>query len=161
MYCLGRDRSETIIFKGDHVRQPCNSGADHTFSQEMLQHRICQQPLQPGVLILEPLLALRLADIHADILGHLLVDGRIADAMLTAQIGDGNPGLMLFQNANDLVFGEPAALHLWSFRLGQSLPQTGLAGGRNVTGDGNNKECGAHAQRRQDGLALTGQSVWP
>jgi hypothetical protein len=41
---------------------------------------------------------------------------------------------MLLQNADDLIFGEPAALHLWSFRLGQSLPQTGLGGGGNVTG---------------------------
>lgn len=38
------------------------------------------------------------------------------------------PGLVLLQNADDLVFGEPAALHLWSLRLGQSLAQTGLGG---------------------------------
>jgi hypothetical protein len=25
---------------------------------------------------------------------------------------------MLFQNADDLVFGEPDALHLWSLRFG-------------------------------------------
>ena len=43
---------------------------------------------------------------------------------------------VLFQNADDLVFGEPATLHLWSFRLGQSLPQTGLGGGDNVTTSG-------------------------
>jgi hypothetical protein len=36
---------------------------------------------------------------------------------------------------DDLVFGEPAALHLWSFRLGQSLPQTGLGAGGNVKGN--------------------------
>ncbi|MCZ8335698.1 MAG: hypothetical protein O9328_15645, partial [Rhodobacteraceae bacterium] len=47
--------------------------------------------------------------------------------------GNGNPGLVLFQNADDLIFGEPAALHLWSSRLGQSLPQTGLGAGGNVT----------------------------
>jgi hypothetical protein len=40
---------------------------------------------------------------------------------------------VLFQNADDLVFGEPAALHLWSFRFGQSLPQTGLGGEGNVS----------------------------
>ncbi len=33
---------------------------------------------------------------------------------------------------DDLSLGEPAALHLWSFRLGQSLPQTGLDAGGNV-----------------------------
>ena len=52
--------------------------------------------------------------------------------MLAAQIGDGNPGLMLFQNADDLIFGKPDVFRLWSFRLGQSLPQTGLDGGGNV-----------------------------
>jgi Ca2+-binding RTX toxin-like protein len=46
-----------------------------------------------------------------------------------AQIGDGNTGLMLLRNADDLIFGKPAALHLWSFRLGQSLTQTGLSKG--------------------------------
>ena len=51
----------------------------------------------------------------------------------TAQIGDENTRLVLFQNADDLVFGEPATLHLWSSRLGQSLSQTGLAVGGNVT----------------------------
>jgi hypothetical protein len=43
---------------------------------------------------------------------------------------------VLFQNPDDLVFGEPAALHLWSFRLRQSLPQTGLGGGGNVIRNG-------------------------
>jgi hypothetical protein len=46
---------------------------------------------------------------------------------------------VLFQNADDLVFGEPAALHLWSFRLGQSLSQTGLGGGGNVNMEDENR----------------------
>ncbi len=54
-----------------------------------------------------------------------LVNGPIADAVLATQIDDGNTRFMLFQNTDDLVFGEPAALHLWSARLGQSLSQTG------------------------------------
>ncbi len=52
--------------------------------------------------------------------------------MLAAQIGNGNAGLMLLQNANDLFFGESGLLHLWSFRLSQSLSQTGLNPGGNV-----------------------------
>jgi len=71
--------------------------------------------------------------LHHDGVSETRQNTRQTDAMLAAQIGDGNPGLMLFQNANNLVFGEPAALHLWSFRLGQSLPQTGLGAGGNVT----------------------------
>ena len=52
--------------------------------------------------------------------------------MLAAQIGSGNPGPVLFQNADDLIFGKPAALHLWSSRLVQSLTQTGLGAGGNA-----------------------------
>ena len=36
---------------------------------------------------------------------------------------------------DDLIFAEPAAPHLWSFRLGQSLSQIGLDPGGNVSGD--------------------------
>jgi hypothetical protein len=39
---------------------------------------------------------------------------RITDAVLLAQIGNGNAGLVLFQNTDDLIFGESAALYLWS-----------------------------------------------
>jgi hypothetical protein len=67
-------------------------------SARIVEHRIRQRPLQTGVLVLEPFQALGLADIHTAILGLPLVDGRITDAVLAAQIGDGNPGLMLFQN---------------------------------------------------------------
>lgn len=81
-----------------------------------------------------------LADIHPAIIGLPLLSSRIADAVLGAEICDGNPGLVLLQNApffgrflsqiacramDDLVFGEPAMLDLWSFRLSQCLPQTG------------------------------------
>ena len=112
--------------------------ASPLFSQEILQrsiveHRIRQKSFQTGVLVFQPLQPLRLADIHAAILGFPFVDGRITDAVFAAQIGDGNPGLVLLQNADDLIFGELAALHLWSFRLGQSLSQTGLGGGGNVS----------------------------
>ena len=98
------------------------------FSKEVLQrciiqHRIGQQPLQTSVLVLEPFKALGLADIHTAISGFPFVERRIADAVPAAQISDGNPGLVLLQNADDLIFSEPAALHLWSYRLGQSLPQ--------------------------------------
>lgn len=108
-----------------------------TFFKKILQrriveHRIGQQPLQAGVLGLKPLQTLRLADIHSAVLGLPPVNGRIADAVLAAQIGDGNSCLMLFQNDDYLIFGEPAALHLWSFRSSQSLPQTGLGGGGNA-----------------------------
>ncbi len=40
---------------------------------------------------------------------------------------------MLFQNADDLVFGEPDALHLWSLRFGQRLPQLDSVDGATPT----------------------------
>ncbi len=42
--------------------------------------------------------------------------------------------LLDLQNTDDLVFGEPAALHLCSPRLGQSLRKTALGAGGNVSG---------------------------
>jgi hypothetical protein len=41
-------------------------------------------------------------------------------------IGDRNAYLVLFQITDNLIFGKPTALLLWSFRLDQSLSQTGL-----------------------------------
>jgi hypothetical protein len=82
-----------------------------------------------GILVLELFQALGLADTHAAIYGLPFVDGRVADAMLAAQIGDRNPGLVVFLNADDLIFDEPAALSL------RSLSETGLAAGGNVNLD--------------------------
>lgn len=55
------------------------------------------------------------------------------NAHLRRKIGNGNPRLVLLQNADDLILGEAAVLHLLSFQLGRSLPQTGLGGGGNVS----------------------------
>lgn len=56
-----------------------------------------------------------LADVHAAKSGIPFVKGRIADTMLAAQIGNGNAGLMLLQNADDLLFGEMGLLHSGPF----------------------------------------------
>lgn len=71
---------------------------------------------------------------HAAIFGLPLISGVIADTVLAAQISHRNPGLMLLQDANDLIFGKSAALHLWSFRLGQRLSQTGSDPRGNTSG---------------------------
>lgn len=106
--------------------------SEQVYRSGMVQHGDGEELLQPAVLILERLQPLRLADIHTAILGLPFVDDRIADTLLAAQVGHGTPGLVLFQNADDLVFGKSAALHLWSSRLGQSLSGTGLAAGGSV-----------------------------
>lgn len=63
---------------------------------------------------------LGLEDVQITILGFPLVDRRIAHAVLTPQIGDGNSGLMLLQNADNQVVGEPTVYYLRSLRLGKS-----------------------------------------
>jgi hypothetical protein len=45
--------------------------------------------------------------------------------MFAAEIGDRNPGLVLFQNPDDLLFRKPFALHTLVLVLGQSELQTG------------------------------------
>jgi hypothetical protein len=98
-------RRSLIPWPSTRCATACRFAAGVTFfSQEVLQsgiveHRIGQQPFQTGVLVYQTLQPLGLADIHAAILGLPFIDGRIADAVLAAQIGNGNPGLMLFQNA--------------------------------------------------------------
>ena len=52
--------------------------------------------------------------------------------MLAAQLGDWNAGLVLLQDTDDLLFGKSGSFHLWS-SLGQSLLQTGLGAGGNVS----------------------------
>lgn len=76
------------------------------------------------------------AYVHTDILGVPLVDAGAAHAMLAAQLGDWNAGLVLLQDTDDLLFGKSGSFHLWS-SLGQSLLQTGLDAGGNVRGNVN------------------------
>ena len=47
---------------------------------------------------------------HAAVLGPPLVERRVADPLLTAQFLRAKPGLMLFQDANNLFFNETASL---------------------------------------------------
>lgn len=62
--------------------------AEHLAQCRDIHRLFGQQPLQFRVLVLGPLQALRLADIHANILGLPLVFVRIADEVLAPKIGD-------------------------------------------------------------------------
>ena len=84
--------------------------------RRIVKHSIGQHPSKAVVQVPEPLKALGLADIHAAILFLPLASVGIADALLAAQIGDGNPRRMRLLNVSDLVVAEPAALDLWSFQ---------------------------------------------
>jgi hypothetical protein len=60
------------------------------------------------------------------------VDAGVADAVLAAQIGDRNAGLVLLQYPNDLLFRKATALHALVLVMGQSELQPGLSPRGNV-----------------------------
>jgi hypothetical protein len=73
-------------------------GGPYIFCQQVLQRRIVehgvrQELLQPGVLVLQPPQALGLRDLKPTVLGLPVVEARLADPVLAAQIGRLNPGL--------------------------------------------------------------------
>src|SRR3981081_70800 len=75
-----------------------------------------------------------LRDIHPAELRFPFVDTGVADAMLAAQIGDRNAGLVLLQNPDDLFFRKTTALHALVLVVGQSELQPGLSQRGNVKG---------------------------
>ena len=88
----------------------------YIFCQKILQrriveHRVGQQLLQPSVLALHRLQALRLGDLEPAVLGLPVVKRRFAHPVLPAHVGRLRPGLVLLQNRNDLLFRMPFALH--------------------------------------------------
>jgi len=83
-----------------------------SFSQHLLQrrhihHLLGQQLLELGVLSLQRPQLLGIRHFHAAELGPALIESRIADTVLAAQILRPKPGLVFLQNADDLFFGEP------------------------------------------------------
>src|SRR5262245_17394450 len=64
--------------------------------------------------------------------------------MLAAQIGDGNAGLMLLQDSDDLLFRKAASLHALVLVLGQNELQTGVSPRGKVTGNLAGGGCHRH-----------------
>src|SRR5271168_1289164 len=71
-------------------------------------------------MVFQRLQTLRVRYVEAAVLGFPLVERRAADPMLAAHIGRLRPGLMLPQYPDDLLFREPARLHV------HPLPGDGL-----------------------------------
>ncbi len=91
--------------------------ASEVFSERLAQrrdveHRLRQQLLELPVLIVQRLQPPRVGYLHAAIAITPVVEGRVADPVLAADVRHRNPGLMLLQHRNDLFFAEPALLHL-------------------------------------------------
>src|SRR4030081_2064671 len=99
----------------------------------IVQHGVGQQPFEARVLALQRLQPLGLRDVHPAELRFPFVDTGVADAMLAAQIGDRNAGLVLLQNPDDLFFRKTTALHPLVLVVGQSELQPGLSQRGNVT----------------------------
>ena len=97
-----------MLHPTQELEPPANPGRfKHLLRQHLLELRVLGlQRLQPP----------RIRHLHAAISRAPLVEGRVADAVLAAQLFRAQPGLMLLQDANDLLFAEPASLHRLSPR---------------------------------------------
>lgn len=71
-----------------------------------------QQALELGVLGFKFPQLLGIRGLHATELGAPLVERCIAETALAAQFLDRHPRLCLLEEANDLLFGESALLHI-------------------------------------------------
>src|SRR3546814_2743901 len=79
----------------------------------VLEHLLGQELLQPSVLGLQLLQALRIGHAHAPELAAPQVVRGFAEAVLATQLLDRQPGLGLTPEADDLLFGK-ALLHVQS-----------------------------------------------
>ena len=86
------------------------------FQRRRIQHRVRQQPLQLGVLVLERLEPLRLRHVEAPVLGLLIVQRRLRHPILPAEVRTFRTGLLLTQNADDLLFRKTSTLHRLNLR---------------------------------------------
>jgi hypothetical protein len=86
-----------------------------------MHHLFGQQLLDFGILSLKGLQLPRIRRFHPAIPEPPLLKGRVAHAMLAAQMHRPKPSLMLFLDSNDLFFAETASLHRLSPQLENSL----------------------------------------
>src|SRR6056297_1312100 len=85
--------------------------SEHFLERRDIEHLLRQHLLQLRILGLQRLQPPGVGHFHAAILRPPLVEGRIANPVLAAQILCAQPSLVLLQNANDLFFAETASLH--------------------------------------------------
>lgn len=90
--------------------------ASEVFSQRLTQrrhveHRLGQELLELPVLLVERLQAMSVRDLHAAEARAPRVERRVADAVAAADLSHRQPGLLLLQDTDDLLFAEPALLH--------------------------------------------------
>jgi hypothetical protein len=86
-----------------------------------MQRLVGDNPLQSSILVLERPHFRDVADFHAAKLGFPLVERRLADAVPAADVLGRLAALLLFEDADDLSFGEPGLSHGAVSR--EALPQ--------------------------------------
>jgi hypothetical protein len=77
----------------------------------VVEHRLGQQLLELGVLVLQSLQPPGVGNLQAAILGLPFAKRGAADAVLPAHIGRRRPRLLFTQDPDDLLFREPSWLH--------------------------------------------------
>lgn len=87
-------------------------------NEASIRRLIGHEPFQSVVLLFQLLQTSGLGDLHATELGSPFVEGGIRDAMLAAQVDHRDAGFSLFQDGNDLLFGETGLAHVGSFVIG-------------------------------------------
>src|SRR5580698_9034798 len=85
---------------------------EHLLERRRIQHRLRQQLLQLAVLVLQRLELAGIGDLHPTVARAPLVEGRIADAVLAAQLARRQSGSVLLQHLDDLFFRKSALTHV-------------------------------------------------
>jgi hypothetical protein len=101
------------------VLQPVAHSVSSVLSQQILQndiveHRVSQQTLQLGVLILQRLKAMGVRNVHATIFCFELLKRRRAQAMSATHLCRRHPSFLFFDHPDYLGFGKTALSHFVS-----------------------------------------------
>ena len=111
-----------------------------SFSIALSSIASAKQLLQLGVLVFQRLQPPGVRHFKAAVLGLPFVERRAADPVLAAHVGRLRPGLVLPQDPDDLLFREPARLHVHPLRGDGLYPfleeVSGLRSSLPIRGDG-------------------------
>src|SRR5581483_5284222 len=88
--CLGPPRSQLVS-----ASWASEVFSEHLLERRRIEHRLRQKLLQLAVLVLKCLELAGIGDLHPAIAGSPLVEGRIADAVLAAQLACRQSGCVL------------------------------------------------------------------
>lgn len=85
--------------------------SQQVFQHHVVQHRVCQQPLELGILVLKGLQPGRLGHFHTAILGLQFVERSGAQPVPAAHLSRRHPSLLFLDHPDYLRLGETALSH--------------------------------------------------